>query len=113
MGTAAAMRAYLRDIIGVSDPPERRKTVREKGLKTVNDLIEFDDDGTKILCSSVQKPGGTIVDPSDATQRISNPGFSISAICENCLKWAAYGAQIYSMLGRNIEAANLDRTRLR
>ena len=41
-------------------------------------------------------------DPDDDTRQIPNPGFSISAIVEERLKLACYGARIYRMLGRPI-----------
>ena len=117
MAAANAMRTYLRDIIGIADIPgdanARRVAVQEEGLNTIDDLIEFDDEGIQTLCQSVRKPGGTIVDPADATRRIPNPGYSIPAICEKRLKAAAYGARMYNMTGRTITHASLDRDRLR
>ena len=75
------MRAYLRDTIGLADPAERRKAVREEKLQTIEDFVEFDEDGIKILCASVRKPGGTIPDPANVNNTTPNPGHSIPAIC--------------------------------
>ena len=118
MATAAAMRAYLRDVIGLADsagtnPNARRDAVRDEGLDSIQDFVEFDDDGIRTLCASVRKPGGTIVDPTDPTRRIQNPGISIPAIAEKRMKWAAYGARMYDLIGRPITADGLSRARLR
>ena len=45
---AAQMRNFLKDVIGIADvvganTGARREAVREEGLETINDLIEFDD----------------------------------------------------------------------
>ena len=118
MATAAGMRAYLRDVIGLTDtagvdPNARRDAVRNEGLDSIQDFIEFDEEGIRTLCASVRKPGGTIIDPTDGTRRIQNPGISIPAIAEKRMKWAAYGARIYDLIGRPITADGLSRARLR
>ena len=107
MSTQAAMCTYLRDIIGVLDTPApnpsaRRVAIQNEGLSVIEDLLEFDDDGIKILCSSVRKPGGLVVDPNDPNCQITNSGFNIPAICEKRLKWAAFSAKVYHMIGRPI-----------
>lgn len=118
MAQLAAMRTYLRDTIGVTDTPgpnpaARRIAIQEEGLSVIGDLLEFDDSGIKTLCASVRKPGGMITDPNDANRHIVNPGFHIPAICEKRLKWAAYGAKIYHMIGRTFDYDSLNRNRLK
>ena len=111
MSNAIAMRAYLRDTIGLADPAERRKAVRE-GLETIEDFVEFDEDGIKILCLSVRKPGDTILNPENANNTIPNSGYLIPAICKKRLKWAAYGTRIYGITNRTITPDSLSRARL-
>ena len=116
--TAAHMRTFLREVIGIDDtpPPDtgaRRDAVRGEGLETITDLADFDEDDVKILCASVRKPGGTVQDPDDNTRMIPNPGFSVPAIAEKRLKLACYGARLYRMLDRPISSDSLNRTRLR
>ena len=115
---AREMRAYLRDVIGISDSPVGdvdaiRDAVRNEGLDSITDLAEFEVDDIKVVCSSVRKPGGTVDDPVNPGLRIPNPGHSIPAIAEKRLKVAAYGAAIYNMLGRPITGSSLSRIRLR
>ena len=67
----AAMRTFLRDVIGISDadgaePAARRVAIQQEGLENLEDLLEFDKDGIKSICASVRKPGGQIEDPSNA-----------------------------------------------
>ena len=112
------MRTYLRDIIGIMDTPgttpaARRVAIQNEGLSVIEDLLEFDDDGIKVLCNSVRKPGGLVVDPNDPNRLVVNPGFNIPAISEKRLKWAAYGAKIYRLIGRPLSYDALNRDRLK
>ena len=117
MADAASFRTYLRDVIGVTDPRQRREAVQEQGLDTISDFLEFDKDGIETLCSSVRKPGGTIPNPNanvvGAPATIPNPGYSISAISEKRLIAAAYTANLYDMIGRAITAETMSRSRLK
>ena len=112
------MRTYLRDIVGVVDvpgtnPAARRVAIQDEGLAVLDDLLEFDEDGIKTLCSSVRKPGGLVTDPNDPNRQITNPGFNIPAICEKRLRWASYGAKIYHLIDREISHDSLNRERLK
>ena len=106
MADAASFRTYLRDVIGIPDPRERREAVRDQGLGVIRDFLELDKDAIEVLCSSVRKPGGTIPNPDIANPGapavIPNPGFNIPAICEKRLIAAAYTAKLYNMIGRAI-----------
>ena len=118
MTDQAAMRVYLKDVIGLQDEeaPDtgaRREAVQSEGLMAIDDLVDFEDESIKTLCASIRKPGGTIPDPDDNRRRIANPGHSIPAICEKRLKQAAYGARIYDSIGRQIAHLSLSRTRLK
>ena len=109
---AVTLRAYLKDVIHLADEPQpntaaKRNAVMEEGLETLSDFAEFDDESIKVLCSSVRKPGGLIGDPMDPDSRISNPGYSIPAICEERMKQAAYAAKIYKSISRPITALAL------
>ena len=111
------MRTYLRDIIGVPDPIERRQAIQDEGLGVIADFAEFEKEDIETLCTSIRKPGGTIPNPNagaaNAPATIPNPGFSISAICEKRLIAAAYTAKIYDMIGRNIDHHTMNRERLK
>lgn len=79
-----AMCTYC-DIIGVTDVPGgtanlRRVAVQDKGLKVIDDLIEFSEDDIHVLCQSVRKPGSVMEDPANPGTNIPNPGYSISVI---------------------------------
>ena len=118
MTSQAAMRTFLRDVIGITDvpgpdPAARRVAIQGEGLQDLTDLLEFDDGSIKSLCSSVRKPGGQIDDPNNVGQRISNPGFNIPAICEKRLQLACYAAKSYALIGRQISQDALSRDRLK
>ena len=116
MADLAAMRTYLRDVIGITDPVERRQAIQNEGLTTFSDFAEFDKEEIETLCASVRKPGGTIPNPAagaGAPATIPNPGHNIPAICEKRLVSAAYTAVIYDMIGRTVTQVSLSRTRLK
>ena len=114
---AASMRTYLRDVIGIADPVERREAIRQEGLESIQDFAEFEKEDIETLCASIRKPGGTIPNPNAAApgapDNIPNPGFAIPAICEKRLISAAYTARIYSMIGRGIDNNSMNRARLK
>ena len=118
MASQAAMRTFLRDVIGITDAPgpdpaARRVAIQEEGLLHLDDLVEFDKDGIKSLCSSVRKPGGQIPDPNNVGQVIPNPGFNIPAICEKRLQLACYAARTYALINRGLSQDGLSRARLK
>ena len=118
MTSQAAMRTFLRDVIGITDvegpdPAARRIAIQEEGLNVLEDLLEFDKDGIKSLCSSVRKPGGQVPDPNNLGRLMSNPGFNIPAICEKRLQLACYGARTYDLIGRDLSQDALSRFRLK
>ena len=117
MANAAGMRTYLRDVIGITDPLERREAIRQEGLETIGDFVEFEKEDVETLCASVRKPGGTIPNPNarapGAPANIPNPGYAIPAICEKRLISAAYTARVYAMIGREINSENMNRARLK
>ena len=103
MSTQAAMRTYLRDIVGGVDVPGTNPAashiaIQDEGLAVIDNLLGFDEEGIKTLCSSVRKPGGLVTNTNDLNRQIINPEFNIPAICEKRMRWAAYGAKIYSMI---------------
>ena len=113
----AAMRTYLRDVIGIADPVQRREVIQAEGLNTVSDFADFDKEDIETLCSSVRKPGGVIPNPNAGVAgqpaTIPNPGHSIPAICEKRLILAAFTARIYKSIGRPINQTTLNRGRLK
>ena len=117
MADAASFRTYLRDVIGIPDPRQRREAVQEQGLSVISDFLEFDKDAIEVLCSSVRKPGGTIPNPDvanlGAPAEIPNPGYGIPAICEKRLIAAAYTAKVYDMIGREINPDTMSRLRIK
>ena len=118
MTSQAAMRTFLRDVIGINDvegpdPAARRVAIQEEGLNVLSDLLEFDKDGIKSLCSSVRKPGGQVPDPNNLGRLMNNPGFNIPAICEKRLQLACYGARTYDLIGRDLSQDALSRFRLK
>ena len=116
MTSKATMRTFLREIIGGadaqrSDPVTRRAAIQDKGLQVITDLVEFDEDGIKSVCSSVRKLGGLIDDPNNPGQHIVNPGFNLPEICEKRLKLACYTVISYGLIGRTINQDGLSQDR--
>ncbi len=115
MAAEAAMRTFLKEIIGLGMDAlgtDRANAIIAEGLNDFDALIDFNKDDIKSLCSTVRKPGGTVVDPNDNTRTVNNPGMSIPAISESRLQLAAYGAAIYRKIGRRVDATTLSKNRL-
>jgi hypothetical protein len=112
---AAGFKNYLKDVIGLGGNAlgtERADAIIAEGLDGFDAFVDFDKDDIKSLCSTVRKPGGTIVDPNDAARQINNPGTSIPAISEGRLQLCAYGAGLYKRIGREVNAQSMSRRRL-
>ena len=127
MVTVAAMRTYLRTVIGLGNDPQglkRENAIIAEGLDNLADIFELtEDDGIKILCVSVCKSAGTMAQPgwvapvpnpnNDVAPQVPRVGQVIPAICEQRLTMAAYGSSIYESISRPIDLPSLNRTRLR
>ena len=127
MVTVNATRTYLRTVIGLGNDAEgyeRANAVIEEGLDDLSEIGELaEGDGIKTLCSSVRKPAGTMPQPGWVAPdpnpnqltapRVARIGKVIPVICEQRLTLAAYGADIYTSIGRTVEPALLSRSRLR
>ena len=125
MVTVAATHTYLRTVTGLGNDPqglEWANAVMAEGLNNLADIFELaEDDGIKTLCTSVQKPAGTMTQPGWVAPN-SNPnnvvapqvprtGHVIPTICEQRLTSAAYGVSMYEAIGRTIDPTSLSRAR--
>ena len=82
MATVAAIRTYLKDVIGLGDNATgtaRANAVIDQGMDDLAKIANFDEDNIQRLCSSVRKPGGTIPDPDNAGRTLPDPGHSVPA----------------------------------
>ena len=127
MAAHAIIRTYLRDVVGLGNDATglaRADAVIDEGLVDIGDLHELHDgDGVKTLCNNVRKPSGTIAQPGWVAPvpnphglvapQVARSGTSIPALCEQRLITAAYGAHIYTSIGRTVDSASLSRRRLK
>lgn len=116
MAEVAAVRVFLREVIGlgINDEGTRRaEAMIAEGLDSFQAFLDFDKADIKSMCTAIRRPGGLIEDPNDENRQIANPGLSIPAICESRLITAAYGAQVYSRIGRACTGVTLSRLRLK
>ena len=127
MAAVNTIRTYLRDVIGLGNDTmglTRANAIIDEGLDDIVDLHELHlGKGISTLCTNVRKPSGTIPQPGCVepnlnpnglvAPQVARPGTSIPAICEQRLVTAAYGAHIYTSMGRVVGPAALSRARLR
>ena len=127
MAAVNAIRTYLRDVIGLGNDATglaRANAIIDEGLDDIEDLHELHrGKGVSTLCTNVRKPSRTIPQPywvkpipnptGLVAPQIPRPGISIPAICEQRLVTAAYGAHIYTSMGRGVGPASSSRARLR
>ena len=121
------IRTYLRDVIGTGagvDGTNRANAIIEEGVESVAGFGDLHPEtGIKTVCSNVRKPSGMMPMPgwqppvpnplNLVAPVVPNPGMSLSAVCEQRLHLAAYGARIYNQVGRTITPQSLNRARLR
>ena len=92
------LRVYLRDTIGLSTN-NRADELITHGLTNYATLEEYDDDDVKTLVKGVRT-------------NTANP-LIISALIEKRVRLMCYGARMYSMIGRDVNANSLSLRRLR
>lgn len=78
-----------------------------EGIATVDDLGEFEDRDFKAIQENLRKPGGTVPDPADASNRIPTPSYVLGAKSLKRLKIAAAAVRYYETIGRELTAANM------
>ena len=124
MADTIALRAYLRNVIGLGTDAaglERSNTTIAEGLNSIEDLAELNaDKGVKSMTANIRKPGGSIpdhnwVNPGNGSvaPMIARPGQTFPTICEQRMILAAYGAFVYDSIGRTVDSDGLSRSRLR
>ena len=92
-----AFTTYLRNTIGF-DTNARANAIRDLGINNFASLTEYEEEDVKILCNGARK---------------GDPAMQINAILEKRLKLACYGARIYEIIGRDINAQSLSINRLK
>ena len=127
MDQIIATRSYLKDVIGLGANQvgtDCANTIIAEGLDDPANLVELSKyDGVKTLCQNVRRPAGTEPQPGWITPnpnprnltapRVTRSGKDIPTICKQRLNIAAYGANIFTSVGRQVTAASLSRSRLR
>ena len=115
MAAVVLIRQFLMNVIGFPDDVSANKVI-EQGINSFSALHEFDDNDIKVMCNALRKGGGLINDPNHAGAgpilRIANPGMVVTAIQEKRLTMSIFGARIYNMIGRPIDASSLSLPRL-
>ena len=61
MASVAIMRTYFQVVINVS--LETTRTIIDQGLNVFNSLVEFTKADMKMLCTTIRRPGGMIINP--------------------------------------------------
>jgi len=119
MAQVATIRTYLREVIGLGQDATgttRSTAFIDEGLDSFDAFQSFAKADIKALCSLVRKPGGMIEDPNHVgagdPRQVPIPGLRIPALSETRLIAAAYGAQLYAQIGRQLDAVSLSDTRL-
>ena len=92
MAAVAIMRTYLRVVINVSE--ETARTIIDQGLDGFDYLVEFAKADMKTQCTTIRRPGGTIINPreniADQPPTIRDPGHPIYMAAEKRLLMTAY-----------------------
>ena len=127
MTQIVATRSYLKDVVflGANQAgTDLSNAIIAEGIDDPANFFELAEDySVKTLCQNSRKPAGTethpdCIAPNPNPQNLTSPrvarsGHDISAICEKILNIAAYGANIFTSVGRQFNTASLSRSRLR
>ena len=87
-----------------------RTQLATEGLKTVDDLAEFDDESLKQITDNLRRPGGRIPDPNPGAANgaiIPTPSFVFGVKIPLRLKAAITNAKYYENVGRTPSAGNM------
>ena len=95
---ATAYNTYLKGTINLATNP-RLNAIKDGGLDSFNSMSDFEDEDVKTLVSGVRK-------------NATNP-ISVNAIMEKKLKVACFGARLFTMISRTVDASSLNTSRLR
>ena len=100
MADAIIMRAFITNIIGVTDNAVR-DTIMAQGLDEIATLIDMDTTELETILKTCRRPGGR------------NPGFAVTEMTEIRLKQALQAASFYDMVGRPVDNVTLTRSRIK
>ena len=103
MVNAQTMRAFLRNHYKAGNY-DTADALIDAGLDDYEIFQEFSNKDMHNLCAVVRKPGGQIL-VNNVSQ--SNPGVNVPPLCEMRLKFGAYAAKYYALVGRPINAQSM------
>ena len=90
---------YLRDEVKAGTD-ENAQAIYDSGITDLNAFNDFDQSDIVTLCSTLRRPGGTILVDGVETP---NRGNAVSPLCEIRLKLCAYAANYYDIVQRPID----------
>ena len=105
--TANQLIHFFEDEDQMGIPRPTRLQIREEGIRTVEDLEDFDDNFLKQLATNLKKPGGRIADPANPGQTIPAEAFSYPTKLQKRMAVACKLVKYYRMVGRPTSAANM------
>ena len=108
--TAAHTTAFFTEAGQLAITLDTRVKLATEGLKTVDDLDEFDDKSLKQITDNLRRPGGHIPDPNPGAAygaTIATPFFVFGAKIQLRLKAAITIVRYYETVGRSPSAGNM------
>ena len=108
--TATQKTAFFAEAGQLAIMLDTRTHLAKEGIKTVDDLDEFDDESLKQITDNFRRPGGRIPDPNAGAVNgatIPTPSFVFGAKSQLCLKSAITIAKYYDTVGCTPSAGNI------
>jgi hypothetical protein len=111
--TAAQTTSFFEQDTHMGIPNVTVVQLQQEGIKTVNDLADFDKDTMEQIAANLRQPAGRIPDPNLAAAAgatIPTPSFVFGAKSQKRLITASDLIRYYDTVGRSLTAANLQWT---
>lgn len=108
--TAAQTTAFFENDDQMAIPHATVIQLRNEGISTVGDLIDFDKDTLQRIAENLRRPGGRIANPdrnAEPGETIATPPYVFGAKSQKRLLAACDIVRYYSTTGRALNAANM------
>jgi hypothetical protein len=109
--TAAQTTAFFEHEVQMGIPHAAAMQLRDEGITTVDDLIDFDKNTVEQIAANLRRPAGRVPDPNpaaaDGATVPATPPFVFGAKSQQRLIVAAQLIRYYEMVGRNTTVGNL------
>ena len=104
--TNASIDTFFTNAKQMALPARIALKLREEGIWSPADLLEFDTKSMSQIADNLRRPGGRVADPNDTSTTIAIPPFVFSTKSQQQLNIACKVVRFYEMIGHTLTAPN-------